>query len=71
MDLISNKKLYKYCHFSIINGHIFLFYLHKKKSFSIIFFNIMLPNQFSIPGTQRTLTNHNSDDESSSDRAVS
>ncbi|KAG2224754.1 hypothetical protein INT45_005278 [Circinella minor] len=31
----------------------------------------MLPNQFSIPGTQRTLTNHNSDDESSSDRAVS
>ncbi|KAG2208596.1 hypothetical protein INT45_000620 [Circinella minor] len=31
----------------------------------------MLPNQFSIPGTQRTLTNHNSDDESLSDRAVS
>ncbi|KAG2209871.1 hypothetical protein INT45_010276 [Circinella minor] len=31
----------------------------------------MLLNQFSIPGTQRTLTNHNSDDKSSSDRAVS
>ena len=71
MDLISNKKLYKYCHLSIINGHIFLFYLHKKKSFSIILPNTTLRNQFSVPGTQCTSTDHNSNDKSLSDCAVS